>query len=329
MKFAPPLIYILDVGHGNCAVLRDIEETIIVDCGARGSGLLEFLKKENINTIKSVFLSHADQDHIGGLIALLSSAEFTINEVYLNADSSKGSAMWDDLAYELSQLKERGEIQSFQVGITRNLGTLRWNSIGLNVVGPTGYLASKGVGSVDRQARTITSNSLSASFEILWKDTVVAYLAGDIDQIGLDDLIDHSVTVNSPLLVFPHHGGNSEGADNITFTKTLCTFCSSNTVIFSIGRNKHDNPRSEVVAAVKAVVGNVRIACTQLSKKCAKDLPSTTSSHLLDLFSRGKEKNECCLGTFIISLGDKIEYHPSFESHKKFIDTSASSPLCN
>jgi beta-lactamase superfamily II metal-dependent hydrolase len=327
MIFSAPYIAIIDVGHGNSTVINDINASIIIDCGARGSGLLEFLKKEKIHEINSVFLSHADQDHIGGLIALLSSGEFIIHAVYLNTDSSKGSVLWDDLTYELSQLREKGEIK-FQVGITRDLGTIKLNSIGLSVTGPTGYLAAKGAGSVDRQGRTISSNSISASFQVIWQDEPIAYLSGDIDQVGLDDLVNHGITITSPLLIFPHHGGNSEGYDNISFTKQLCTLTNPHTVIFSIGRNKHDNPRPEVVAEVRSSIKDVRISCTQLSKNCANELPSSQSSHLLDVFSRGKEKNQCCSGTFIVKLGETVEHFPEIKSHQDFISLSAPTSLC-
>jgi beta-lactamase superfamily II metal-dependent hydrolase len=327
MSFSAPYVAILDVGHGNSTVIKDTLNTVIIDCGARGSGLLEFLKKENIFEINSVFLSHADQDHIGGLIGLLSSGEFIIHSVYVNSDSSKGSIMWDDLTYELSQLSEKGEIK-FQVGITRDLGILEYDSIHLKVVGPTGYLASKGAGSNDRLGRTINSNSISASFQVIWKDKIIAYLSGDIDQIGLDDIVAHGVSISSNLLVFPHHGGNNEGYDNISFTQQLCTLTNPETVIFSIGRNKHDNPRPEIISTVRSTLPNVRISCTQLSKNCAKNVPLNSSQHLIDLYSKGKENNICCSGTFLIQLGDSIEHFPELASHRLFISESTDSSMC-
>ena len=328
MSYSSPYIAILDIGHGNSTVLKNEEETAIVDCGSRGSGLLEFLEKEEIYTIDSVFLSHADQDHIGGLLALLASAKFKIRSIYLNSDSSKESTLWDGLVYELSQLREKGEIK-FQVGITRDFGTMRWGALGLTVVGPTGYLAAKGAGSLDRQNRVINSNSISASFHVSWEDKIIVYLSGDIDQVGLDDLLDHKIELKAPLLVFPHHGGNNQGYDNVNFTKQLCGLTNSGTVIFSIGRNKHDNPRPEIIAAVRSVVKDVRVSCTQLSKNCSKELPKSNSPHLLDLFARGKEKIECCSGTFLIKLGENIEYFPELNSHLKFILKFTESPLCN
>ena len=129
MHFPVPYVAIVDVGHGNSTIMRSESETIIIDCGSRGSGLLEFLNRENIHSIDSVFLSHADHDHIGGLLALLTCLEINIHSVYINSDSSKDSKLWDDLTYELSQRSEKSEIK-FRIGITRDLGTIKWSSLG-------------------------------------------------------------------------------------------------------------------------------------------------------------------------------------------------------
>lgn len=327
MPYPIPYVAIIDVGHGNSTVMRDGSEAIIVDCGARGSALLEFLTKEEIAYIDSIFLSHADQDHIAGLLALISSSKFNINTIYVNSDASKRSDLWEDMSYELSQLNEIGQVK-FIVGITRSKRLYKCGSINLIVVGPSPYLAAKGAGGLDHQDREITSNSLSASFHISWNEEVIAYLAGDIDQIGLDDLVAHKAHLNAPILVFPHHGGKSDNFDIVAFTKQLCELTNATTVIFSIGRNKHDNPRPEVVATVRGTLPGVRVSCTELSKNCAKHLPTTSSPHLLELFSRGKEKNECCSGTFIIKLGDTIEYFPDLKSHREFISSSAPTSLC-
>jgi beta-lactamase superfamily II metal-dependent hydrolase len=326
MPHPVPYIAIIDVGHGNSTIIREDSHSIIVDCGARGAGLLNFLQREQIKNIKAVFLSHADHDHIGGLIALLSSGEFNISAIYLNSDSSKESALWNDITYELSKRSAKGEIE-FRVGLTHK-DKFALSHASLEVIGPSKFLAAKGVGNLDKKNREINSNSISASFKVAWDDKSIAYLAGDIDQIALDDLIDHEISLAAPLLVYPHHGGKSDTSDEISFTKRLYELTKAATIIFSIGRNKHDNPRPEVVKLLREYGGKVRIACTQLSKNCANDLPSIAPRHLTNLFSKGRIKNECCSGTFVIQLGDKIEYLPDFKSHQSFIIASAPTSMC-
>lgn len=327
MAFPIPYIAILDVGHGNCAVLRDGGETIVIDCGAKSSGILEFLIKEGINVIDRLFISHADQDHIGGLLGLLSTGEFAIHEIIVNSDATKGSDLWNDLLYQLDELNEEGKTK-FNTGISRTKDLIKCGSIEIEITGPTPYLVGKGVGGFDTKDRTINSNSLSASFNIFWQKNSVAYLAGDIDQIGLDDLLRHAPNIKSQVLVFPHHGGKAGNANPVPFAEALCDHVNPQTVIFSIGRNKFENPRPDIIKVIRKKIKNVRIACTQLSKNCVKQINVRLSSHLADVFSRGKEDYNCCSGTFVIRLGEAVSHFPELDTHITFIKTAATDPLC-
>jgi beta-lactamase superfamily II metal-dependent hydrolase len=327
MPFPAPYIAILDIGHGNSCIIRDSNQTIVIDCGARGSGLLEFLEQEGITEINQLFISHADQDHIGGLLGIISLGKIRINNIFVNSDATKGSGLWEDLTYELSMQNEAG-ITKFSVGISRKKETIDCGDIQIAISGPTPYLASKGVGGMDRKDRNISSNSLSASFHIFWKGQSLVYLAGDIDQVGLDDLLDHRADLKSDLLVFPHHGGKS-GHQNIQeFTETLCSQVNPSKVIFSIGRNKFDNPRPEVVDAVRKSLKSVRVSCSQLSVNCSKVISVHKQDHLAPVFSRGREENDSCGGTFLIKLGEKLEYIPDLALHHKYVGLVTTTPMC-
>src|SRR5438034_932161 len=100
---------ILDVGHGNCAVLVDSKGVAVIDAGP-GSALLEYLAEQKIGHIEVVLISHADEDHIGGLIALLDAMTVTVARVCLNPDASKGTKTWDSLLAVLNQADIRGKL---------------------------------------------------------------------------------------------------------------------------------------------------------------------------------------------------------------------------
>lgn len=326
MLFAESFVAIIDVGHGNSTVIYDRSSTVIVDCGT-GSSLLEFLEDQGIEKIDIVFLSHSDKDHIAGLVGLISSAKYVIGKVYVNSDSTKKSKLWDDLLYELSHSEMNGGIQ-LCTGLTNSSGSFFCGEVTLNVIGPSPYLAAKSAGGIDRLGRRITSNSISASFLVSWKHQTIAYLAGDIDQIALDDLIAHGSQFEAPVLVFPHHGGRSGDAEVTSFTKQICEATKASIIIFSIGRNEFSNPRPEIVSTIRKMGKDVRIACTQLSKHCSNTVPSHQPEHLLPVFSHGKSSNQCCSGTFIITLSDSVSYFPQFTLHDAYIKASASTPLC-
>src|SRR5256885_5882175 len=60
--FRSRYLAILDVGHGNSAVLVDAEAAVIIDTG-RGDQLRQYLHEQGIGKIDLIILSHADADH--------------------------------------------------------------------------------------------------------------------------------------------------------------------------------------------------------------------------------------------------------------------------
>ncbi|HLP39551.1 ComEC/Rec2 family competence protein [Lacibacter sp.] len=320
-------ISIIDVGHGNATVIHDNSETIVIDCGSHGAGLLQFLQDRNITEIKRVYLSHADQDHIGGLLSLLSSDEISVREVYLNSDGSKASKLWNDLITILHD-KSRTQKITFEVSIHDELPPINAGSISITPMGPSKYLVGKGVGNTDRKNRKITSNSISSSFLVIYQDVPLVFLSGDIDQISLDEITYNGKTIKAASLVFPHHGGKIEEGNVVNFTNELIAATQPSTVVFSIGRRRFSNPRPEVINAVKKSKVKTRIACTQLSEHCCADLPKENSAHLHAYYAKGKHLKECCGGTYVLNLDNAITEFPISQDHQAFITASATTALC-
>jgi len=321
-------VSILDVGHGNSAVLVDDLGVVVIDAGP-GSSLLEFLVQESINRIDVLLISHADKDHIKGVIALLGSEEFTIGRVRLNSDALKQSALWDDLLYLLNQESRRGHIDA-QVALVADASeTFDQGSVRVEVVAPSLYLAGRSPGSTDRCGRRLTSNSVSAAIRLIKGDQPIIFFPGDIDDVGFDNLLESDRDITAPILVFPHHGGLPGAGSVATFARRLCAAVRPEMVIFSIGRGEYGMPQPDVVAAVREVTRNVRIACTQLSTHCAAALPIIPPKHLTGKFARGRQYNKCCAGTLVIDLDDSMaNVLPASIPHQDFISSFAATALC-
>ena len=317
------VLAILDVGHGNSAVLIDTDGVVVIDAGP-GSSLLEFLTEQDIERIDVVLLSHADQDHIGGLIALLSNGRFRIGRVRLNTDSAKDSKIWDDLLHELGRAED---IDLETMLVKDHSGKFDQGDVRIEVLAPTKYLAGKGAGSVDRKKRKLTTNSMSAVLRLCVEAKPMVLFAADIDQVALDNILEDKVDLCAPIVVFPHHGGRPGKSDAIEFTRSFCKAVSPETVIFSIGRGMHGTPRPEIVAAVRSAVPHVRIVCTQLSEHCADAVPDEQPNHLANVFARGRSTRKCCAGTILISI-EHGEVIPANADHKAFIEISAPTALC-
>jgi len=322
-------LFVLDVGHGNSAVLLDDAGVVVIDAGP-GTALLEFLRQEGIAQIDVLLISHADKDHIKGVISLLESKKIRVGTVRLNTDSQKDTDTWEDLTYELDCANRKKQLR-FDIGLTTNdTGEFDKGTIHIEVLAPTPYLAAKGPGSTDRRGRTLTSNSLSTVIRLTKSGRQLALLPGDIDNTGLLNLLEEKVDPCAPIAVFPHHGGSpGKGTDSVTFTKKFCKAVNPDVVIFSNGRGEHTTPREEVTQTIRKVLPKARIMCTQLSEHCAAELRIKEFPHLTSKFARGKEKDKCCAGTIMLDLsGNEVGIQPDENSHKAFIKSAATSPLC-
>lgn len=316
---------VLDVGHGNSAVLFSGDDVAVFDTGT-GSGLLEFLDQQGVTHVKTVFLSHADQDHVGGLVGLLAAETVTVERVVLNTDSSKESATWDDLLYELDARRRAGETvlaTSITAGDSESFG-----AVTATTAAPSPYLAARGPGSRDRSGRRITSNSISAVIRLATAAGPIALLTGDLDLVGLEDLERAEDDVTAPILVFPHHGGGTRSADVPGYVTRLVERVQPRVVVFSIGRRREGTPDPEIVRHLRQVAPEARIMCTQLSRFCAKSIPTFTATHLSPTFALGRSDRVCCGGTILVSLRDANEITPESDGHVAFIREAAESPLC-
>lgn len=317
---------VLDVGHGNCAVLSDSKGVVVIDAGPKGN-LLHYLKERKIEVIDVALISHADADHLGGLVALLSSAEFRVKTVRLNTDSAKQSHIWDDLLYELNSGVLAGAVDFVPALTLDPSGQFDRGEIHIEILAPSPYLAGKGPGSQDREGRRISTNSISAVIRLTFKGEPIILFTGDLDHIGLQNISPEEIDMKAPILVFPHHGGLSGSADTVTFARELCGRVAATTVIFSIGRSQHDTPNPAVVGAIRQALPGVRIACTQLSERCAATVPGIEPSHLAPGFARGKERRACCAGSITIRFVDRVAV-PDVAAHRRFIAENAPTGLC-
>jgi beta-lactamase superfamily II metal-dependent hydrolase len=320
---------ILDVGHGSCCIITDGPTTILVDAGP-GSAVLEYLRQEGIGKIDSIILSHSDADHIRGAIALLGEKQFEVLEIIANSDGLKTSDVWRSLAWEIDNRRRRGLIRSdAQLREGDHLATQVAGSE-LTVLAPRSGLVLTGPGSRDPLGRLITTNSMSAVILVAAENHRIALLTGDLDELGLEHLLETGQDMTADILVFPHHGGLAGTTAHAAeaFAEKLTAAVQPNDVVFSLDRRRYGTPRPEIIAGVRRAAPDVRIACTQLSEACAAELPLAAPAHLLSLFARGREGNACCAGTMRVVLGDSENLEPKPDQHGSFVRQFALSALC-
>ena len=323
-----PNLTILDVGHGQCVVLQDATGTVIFDAGS-GATLLEFLQDSAITVIDAVIISHADADHLSGLVALLSAATVQVRHVYLNSDATKGSDIWKDLRYAIADATT-GAATSVTVGITTtNTKEFARGDVQIEILYPEPALAMSGPGGTDLKGRRLTSNSMSVVARISYQSTPRLLLTGDLDAVGLENLLEAFPSPRSDVLVFPHHGGLPSRANPGNFAKLLGQAVQPSLIVFSIGRGKYQTPRPDIVAGIRSALPRVNIACTQLSANCAVDVPSTPPTHLASIVAKGSINRSCCAGSIRLILEPQtIQFIPPLQDHQGFITANAPSAVC-
>ena len=316
--------WILDVGHGNSTVVEASGHVSIVDGGAEDT-LSKFLFERSISHIDTIIVSHADADHFAGISLILSDVDIQVEKVYVNPDSRE-TDLWEDFIAVMRDAKSRGT--EFNLELTSaKPGEVASDGIRLEVIAPSQELAYRTSNGRHADGRRLNPNGMSAVVRVWAGNSPRILLAGDIDQVGLDSLIQENPDITADVLVFPHHGGSTGGSNLQAFTNSLIEAVNPQLVIFSIGRGRYKTPRREIISAIIGSNENVHIACTQLSEHCASQLPVSPSDFHTST-SRGRSKSACCAGTLEISLENEITYSPSRNVHREFINKNAPKALC-
>ena len=83
-RFAPPSVTVLDVGQADAILIRQGGSVALVDCGL-DERVVAALVRNNVHHIDAVFVTHWDEDHWGGLPAVLE--QFSVGTIAVAADA--------------------------------------------------------------------------------------------------------------------------------------------------------------------------------------------------------------------------------------------------
>lgn len=326
-----PELLILDIGHGNCAILQDADTVTVIDCPPSAT-VVGVLERQGIETVDNILISHSDVDHAGGLPNLLK--KVFVRNVYANPDADKKGAkgnLWKGVRIALGLAEERGTIVHPSL-TTADSKKINSGQVIIEILSPSSIIALGGVTGDDLDGRTQSSNSMSVVIGLVHDSYRVALLPGDMDENGLDNLLKKQQNIEAQILVFPHHGGTpGKNVDCRDFATKLCGCVQPNLVVFSYGRNRYRNPRKDIMQGVVLAAPNAHVMCTQLSKKCGVASPFSDFSHLTNLPAAGFIRDNCCGGTIVVEInGKQTRYMPSQNEHRAFVTDKMKvpTPLC-
>lgn len=90
---APLQIYFLDVGQGDCALLRTEEGDILIDAGPESSqeALVHRLYSLGVTSLRLAIFTHPDEDHLGGADGVLE--HFPAEQVWVNGNEESSETV--------------------------------------------------------------------------------------------------------------------------------------------------------------------------------------------------------------------------------------------
>jgi beta-lactamase superfamily II metal-dependent hydrolase len=187
-------IYFIDVGQGDATlVVTEGGQKLLVDGGRSKSRIRDRLNALGITELDAVLATHADADHIVGLVAVLE--DYAVERVYWNGRDSDTQTFEDFKAL----WPEDGVVEVGR-GDTINLGTLQ-----IHVLHPGELSGDSNVDSI---------------VLLVQCGTVDVLLTGDAEEPSEDSMLDDDVLVEVDVLKVGHHGSNtSTSQDFLDFVK--------------------------------------------------------------------------------------------------------------
>lgn len=319
-------VILLDVGHGNCAIVRSGDAIAVID-SPTGAVLLDTLRDMKIEVVDTAIISHSDKDHIAGILSILTSDKIRVRQVFVNPDSQKNTRIWRDFLVAAAVAERKGTCTVVPCLSTTSPGRIKVGAGNISVLCPTAALALAGVGGKAPSGRRLNANSLSGVLRIDTDDSAGSILlAADLDEVGLEEALEARTSLGADILVFPHHGGRPGNTAAGAFTTKLLGAVNPRAVVFSNGRARHDNPRPEVVEEVRTQ--KCYIACTQLSERCQRH-PVDANDYLEPLRANGRNAGLSCAGSMTLELRPNGHRSARYtEQHQKFISDWVTSPMC-
>ncbi|MDR2737226.1 MAG: DNA internalization-related competence protein ComEC/Rec2 [Gracilibacteraceae bacterium] len=222
-------VVFIDVGQGDCVLLRSREATVMIDAGPRSDSfdsaeriVVPYLLEHGVKEIDMLLISHADMDHIGGARYLLS--RFPVAGV---AAPALGSVLLDEAwrdGLPFAFWPDGEMVTQVAAG-----DCLSWGDLRVEVLAP-----------VLSAAADAGSNNASLVLRVSYKGWSVL-LTGDMEKEEMRTILERGVVGDVTFIKAPHHG--SKGSMDEGFFDVL----RPEAVFIPVGRNSYGHPSGEVL----------------------------------------------------------------------------------
>jgi competence protein ComEC len=214
----------MDVGQGDATLIRDGNGfDVLVDGGRKGTSdfLIDYLKGAGVDDLEIVVATHADRDHIGGLIGLIQGNEIPVESVYFNGYPGTTQTWFE--------FTEAVTTAGFSLIEAQYPDTYTWGGITAQVLNPENGMVNP------------DQNEASVVLRIEYAQRSV-FLPADIDASVEAELPNRAVTLESDVLKVAHHGSSFSTSED--FLSNVLP----QEAIISVGLNSYGHPSIETIS---------------------------------------------------------------------------------
>lgn len=218
----------IDVGQGDAILIRDGKGfDVLIDGGkaSAGGNVLAYLRRIGVDDLEAILATHADSDHIGGLISVLKAEDIPVESAFYNGYPGD-TQTWTEFSAAVSA-------EGLVLIPAQYPQTYAWGGFSAAVINPP-------AGLVDPE-----QNAASVVIRLRAGD-LDALLTADIDSQVEEDLLQLGVPLEAEILKVAHHG--SRYASSAAFLAAV----QPHEAIISVGENPYGHPTEEAMARLRA-----------------------------------------------------------------------------
>ncbi len=216
-------IAFIDVGQGDATLIRDGSGfDILIDGGRKSASeqVIEHLQAVGVDDLEIVIATHADRDHIGGLIELLESGQVLVENIYYNGYPGD-TLTWGEFTTAVGAA-------GLSLNALQYPQSLSWGNFSVQVLNPVPAL----VDPAQNQASIVL---------MIGYAQITVFLPADIDTFIEDLLPARAPSLAANLLKVAHHG--SQYSTSPAFLQAV----QPQDAIISVGANSYGHPAPDTL----------------------------------------------------------------------------------
>ena len=213
-------VHYIDVGQADCALLECGGQYMIIDGGNVDDSdlVVTYLQDQGVEQLHTVICTHAHEDHVGGLAAVL--AVYPTEQI-LSPTRTYSSACFDDFLYYADQ-------QDIAITIPDPGDSFYLGNAEVTVLGPVKSYADP--------------NNTSIVVKVKFGDTSFLF-TGDMEKDAETDMLDYGMDVSADVLKVGHHGSSTSTGYRFLYE------VDPEYAVISVGTdNTYGHPHRETVA---------------------------------------------------------------------------------